>query len=60
MGRKNTNARERITPETMQAMVKRLNRENEVFRAHKRKEEFSLSYSVGSRIDESVMKRLSK
>lgn len=58
MGRKNTNARERVSSRSKD--VQRLNRENAIFKAHKRREEFSMSYSIGSRIDELVAKRLSK
>jgi hypothetical protein len=60
MGRKNSKAREKPQPESTVAMVARLNKQNTVYKAHKREEAFSMSLSIGSRIPESISKSLRK
>lgn len=61
MGRKNNKARERaLAPESTEAMIARIERENRVFKAHKTKTEFLESFTVGSLIDADTRKRLGK
>ena len=60
MGRKNSKAREKAQPESTVAMVARLNKNNRIYKAHKRGAEYSMSLSIGSRIPESILKSLSK
>ena len=61
MGRKNHNAREAVySPETMARMIRRVQKEDKVFEAHQRKDEFSMSYSEWLSLRERRAKRLSK
>lgn len=44
MGRKNTNAREKASSDATARMIARIQRQDSIYKAHKRKDEFSMSY----------------